>query len=434
MSTELMGRGDFSTISNHTPKRILILMSNTGGGHRAATEAIAEALHHLYGPDASVVVVDAWQHHVAWPVNKIGKSYGWVVNRATWVWKALWLLEHKPKVFDTFMKSIYPLAGPGLLKLFNLYRPDVIVSVHPLITQIPLEVLKRANSSVPFITVVTDMAKGYHTWYDSRTTLCLTPTEAARQQALVYGLDPTQVVVAGQPVALIFAAKPKNDKQELRRKLGLNLDKSTILLAGGGEGFGPIFNIARNISQNVPPVQLVIVAGRNQSLRENLEEVTWEIPTKIFGFVDNMPELMGAADVFVTKAGPGCIAEAFVAGLPLILFDYIPGQEEANVDYVVKHNAGAYVADPEKIATLLSEWLIPNNSKLARMTQNAASLSHPEAALTISHHIYNQASIYQRTSARNQWPKPRSGSTGKHGVGTDPDSRTSPNPAASANA
>jgi len=391
MFTELIEQEKFLAGTNHTPKRILILMSNTGGGHRAAAEAIAEALNHLYGPNVVVSIVDAWQDHVAWPVNKIGKSYGWVVNKATWIWKALWLLEHRPKVFDTFIKSVHPLVGPGLLRLFKLYRPDVIVSVHPLITQIPLDVLQRASLNVPFITVVTDMARGYHTWYDPRTTLCLTPTETARQQALAYGLNPTQVIVTGQPVALKFAAQPQIDKQELRNKLGLDLNRPTILLVGGGEGFGPIFNIARNISQKVTQAQLVIVAGRNRSLQDNLEKVTWEIPTKIFGFVDNMPELMGAADVFVTKAGPGCIAEAFVAQLPVILFDYIPGQEAANVEYVIKHNAGAYVTDPEKIATLLSEWLIPDNPKLAEMTRNAARLAYPEAALTIGRYVWQTA-------------------------------------------
>ncbi len=406
MFTDLVESGDFLAGNNHTPKRILILMSNTGGGHRAAAEAIQEALNHLYGRNVLVSIVDAWQDHVVWPVNKIGKSYGWVVNKATWLWKALWLLEHQPKVFDAFVKSIYPLVGPGLLKLFKLYHPDVIVSVHPLITQLPLDVLKRANLNIPFITVVTDMAKGYHTWYDPRATLCLTPTEATRQQALAYGLDPTQVVVAGQPVALRFAAKPTRNKCELRGKLGLDLNRPTILLVGGGEGIGPIFEIAQHIAQKACQAQLVVVTGRNQSLKKKLAAVNWKIPTQVHGFVDNMPELMSAADVLVSKAGPGCIAEAFVAQLPLILFDFIPGQENANVDYVVNHNAGVYVTDPEKIATLLSEWLTPNNLKLATMTQNAARLAHPEAAATIARHIYRQTAIYKNTTLWGYPPDP----------------------------
>lgn len=434
MFASVMERKDFLAGTNHAPKRILILMSNTGGGHRAAAEAIQEALNHLYGPDVTVSIVDAWQDHVAWPVNKLGKTYSWVVNEAVWLWKALWLLEYQPRLVDTFIDSIYPLVAPGLLNLFQAYRPDAVISVHPLITRLPLTVLKRARLNIPFITVVTDMVKGYHTWYDPRTTLCLVPTELARQQAEGFHFDPGQMEVVGQPVTLKLATGIEENKINLRCKLQIDPHRPTILLIGGGEGFGPILNIARNISQKVSRAQLIIVAGRNQSLKKKLAAVNWEIPTQILGFVNNMPELMGTADVLVTKAGPGCIAEAFVAKLPLILFDYIPGQEEANVDYVVNHNAGAYVTDPQKIATLLSEWLSPNNPKLAEMTQNASRLAQPEAALTIAHRIYQQAGIYKNASAREQWHKPISGSIRRYGPNSGPDSNLSPNPAASSNA
>ena len=73
-------------------KRILILMSNTGGGHRAAAEAIREALAYLYGDAVAVTIVDAWRDHVTWPINRFGTTYGWIVNEAVWFWRALWLL------------------------------------------------------------------------------------------------------------------------------------------------------------------------------------------------------------------------------------------------------------------------------------------------------------------------------------------------------
>ncbi len=395
MVTMMKERGNFLPIHEDDPKRILILMSNTGGGHRAAAEAIKEALEYLYGAGVTVSIVDAWENHVAWPVSKIGKSYGWIVNEAVWMWKAFWLLDNKPRLVDTFLASVYPLIAPGLLKLFRRYRPDVIVSVHPLITQFPLMVLRHARLKIPFITVVTDMVKGYHTWYNPRTTLCLVPTEPARKQALENGVPVNRVEVVGQPVALKFAHGISEEKNALRQKLGLDPHRPAILLVGGGEGFGPMMDIARQTAQTVSQAQLMIVAGRNQSLKKKLEAVDWEIPTTIFGFVDNMPELMGAADVFISKAGPGCISEAFVAELPLILFDYIPGQEEGNVEYVLKHKAGAYVTEAQEIAALLSEWLTPNNPSLMEMTQNAARLARPEAALTIAERIYEQAHLYQ---------------------------------------
>ncbi|MCA9975497.1 MAG: glycosyltransferase, partial [Anaerolineales bacterium] len=98
-----------------------------------------------------------------------------------------------------------------------------------------------------------------------------------------------------------------------------------------------MYDIAREIAQRVPQAQLIVVAGRNKELKQRLENVAWEIPAHIFGFVHNMPELMGAADILITKGGPGTISEAFIAGLPVIISGYIPGQEAGNVQYVLEN-------------------------------------------------------------------------------------------------
>ncbi len=368
-------------------KRVLILMSETGGGHRAAAEAIQEGFNHLYHETVAVTIVDAWKNHVAWPVNRTGNTYGWLVNDAVWLWKSIWLLEHAPNLVDNLLKLVYPLVAPGLSRLFREQAPDVIVSVHPLITQFPLMVLKRQKIGVPFVTVVTDLVSGYHTWYQPNTTLCLVPTDLARQQALDLGMPPDKLEVVGQPVALKFAAG-LGEKTYLRAKLGLDLDLPVVLLMGGGVGYGRLFQIARCIAQKRPPAQLVVIAGRNEALRRKLAATAWEIPTRVCGFVTNMPEFMGATDIFITKAGPGSISEAFIAGLPIILYGYIHGQEEGNVRYVQKYNAGVYLPDPEAIALEVVDWLKPGNPILEQMAHNAARLARPEAVLTIARRIY----------------------------------------------
>lgn len=371
-------------------KHILILMADAGGGHRAAAEAIQEGLIHLYGDAVSVAIVDAWKNHFTWPTNYLPNAYGWIVNEVAWLWKTLWLLEKHQSLTNTILKSAYPLVAPGLLKLFETQKPDVIVSVHPLLIPISLMVLRRARLDTPFVTVVTDMAGGFHLWYHRQTTLCLVPTELAQKQALNLGIPSEKIEVVGQPVALKFA-KGMGEKAYLRRKLGLNQNRPVVLLVSGGEGYGRVFEIARCIAHRVPQTQLVVVAGRNKSLKQKLEAADWPIPTIVFGFVNNMPELMGAADVFITKAGPGSISEAFVARLPLILFDYIPGQEESNVRYVVEHNAGIYVPNPDQIVDILLDWLRPDNPIPAQMARSAANLAHPEAALTVARRVYEQA-------------------------------------------
>jgi 1,2-diacylglycerol 3-beta-galactosyltransferase len=362
-------------------------MSETGGGHRAAAEAISEALDHLYGKAVTVSVVDAWKHHVAWPLNSLASSYHWFITTGDWLWQSFWLLQNRPQLVQRLLQTLYPLVAPGLWSLFKAQQADVIVSVHPLITFFPLLVLRRHQLNTPFVTVMTDLIKGYPAWFQPQTTLCLVPTQLARRQALGLGLAPNQVEVVGQPVGLKFATASRH-KAHLRAHLGLELHRPTVLLSGGGEGYGPIFEIARSIAQRTPPAQLLIVTGRNQALYQKLQQYRWEIPTKIYSFVDNMPELMGAADILVSKAGPGTLSEAFMMGLPVIIFGYIPGQEEENVAYVQSHQAGRYIPDPVVIAQTLTQWFQPGNTTLRHMADQSAQLARPEAALKIAQRVY----------------------------------------------
>ncbi len=70
-----------------------------------------------------------------------------------------------------------------------------------------------------------------------------------------------------------------------------------------------------------------------------------------------MPDFMRASDCLITKAGPGTISEAFIAGLPMILYSYMPGQEDGNIDYVVNEGAGVWAPRPELVVSALRRWL-----------------------------------------------------------------------------
>jgi 1,2-diacylglycerol 3-beta-galactosyltransferase len=169
--------------------------------------------------------------------------------------------------------------------------------------------------------------------------------------------------------------------------LGLCPDRPLFLIMGGGEGVGRLYEVARAVAASRPPAQMVDVAGRNGRLGRRLEAVTWEIPTRILGFVTNVSQWMAAADVLITKAGPGVLSEAFIAGLPLVLSGAIPGQEASNVDYVVRHGAGVAETDPLRIAAWLAQRLRPGDGMLLRMAAAARRLARPGAALQIARQI-----------------------------------------------
>ncbi len=362
-------------------------MSDTGGGHRAAAEAIDEAIHYLYPDTYETFIEDIWAKHTPRPVNKLSRVYPWLTGSGVTLWKALWLTTAAFKLHKIIFPAVSPALQKRITRFFTEINPDIIISVHPLMNHIALKLKDKAGlRRVPFLTVVTDMVSIHPVWICPKVTFCAVPTESARQLALKFGMPSEKVMVTGQPVSLKFASISTAQAQ-LRQKLGLQLNRKTILLVGGGEGFGPVFEISRAISQTASQAQMIVVTGRNSALKRRLEQVRWEIPTRIVGFVNNMPELMGAADILVTKAGPGSLSEAFIANLPIIVFGYIPGQETGNVTYIQQHQAGLLLKDPANIAQLILDLFSADAACLQRMTHNAAALARPEAALTIAQKV-----------------------------------------------
>lgn len=364
-------------------KRILFLISDTGGGHRASAQALAEAIEFLHPEQFDVIVEDIWKNHTPHPFREIPKAYRWVVGPGLPLWRLMWHTMAQPTVQHRILDDIEAVVKDEISAYFRAIRPDLVVSVHPLLNRIGFDCLRDAGFSTPFATVVTDLFTFHPTWIDLRVNRCIVPTEAARSQAIELGMMPDKIAVYGQPVSIKFAQPPGN-KVALRQKLGLDLQRPAVLITGGGEGSGRLLAIARQIAQTVPWVQLLIVTGRNQSLRDELEAMTWPVPTHIYGFVENMHELMVVSDLVVTKAGPGTISEALIAGLPIILSDFIPGQETGNVDYIEGNGAGVFIRNPMDIARVVDQWTRPGNQTLAMLRANATRLARPRASLLIA--------------------------------------------------
>ncbi len=364
-------------------KRILFLMSDTGGGHRASALAIGEAIEHLYPDQFEILIEDIWTEHTRWPVNQMPQLYPWLSNSGTRWWRLLWKTTRQPLLWQGVMRLANLLTRRKMLRFFNEIQPDIVVSVHPALNHLGVKWTKQTCPGAPFYTVITDMVTVHPSWVCPEVTRCVVSTLPAREQAIAAGMPVDKVTVCGQPVGLKFA-NLNGERALLREQLGLDGERPCILIVGGGEGIGRVYDIARAIAQKAAQAQLIIVAGRNKHLKQKLEITTWEIPTQVYGFVQNMPELMGAADILVTKAGPGTLSEAFIAGLPIIISGYIPGQERGNVDYVLENEAGAYAEEPVEIAEIVDNWLQPDSTLLGQMKRNTARLARPHASLEIA--------------------------------------------------
>ena len=364
--------------------RILILMSATGGGHRASAQALQAAFAARYPDRFQVEVVDPWTDYTPWPINRIPRTYSPIVARALWFWKLLWLVFENERALSAVLRLAYLLCRTELRKVLQDYRPHLIISVHPLIQHIFLRLLEQERAPIPFVTVVTDLASFHHGWFHARAERCYVASEAAAEAARRHGLTAQQVRLLGLPVRSAFTdALP--DKATARAQLGLPDSGFTALLLGGGEGMGPVAAIAHAVARRLATTgtaaQLVVICGRNKRLRQALQRSDWPVPVQVCGFVDNVQEWMAASDCVITKAGPGTIAEALICGLPILLSGFIPGQEAGNVSYVVENGVGAYCDTPEGIAAIVSDWA--GGNQLPQMAARARKLGRPRAAYDI---------------------------------------------------
>jgi len=374
--------------------RVLFLFSDTGGGHRSAAEAIIEAMQADFASRFSLEMVDIFKQYAPPPLNFLPDLYPKIV-RFPQAWGAGYYLSNGRSRSEILITSTWPYIRRSTRKLIAQHPAELIVSVHPLANTPVLKALGEVHT--PFITVVTDLVTSHAFWYHRRVDLCIVPTEAARQRAFRHGLRPEQVQVIGLPVAERFC-QPDGDIAQIRARLGWPADLPVILLVGGGEGMGPLEKTAVAIDHARLPLALVVVAGRNQQLKQRLESLPWSSPTFIYGFVREMPDFMKASDILVSKAGPGTITEAFNAGLPIILYSRLPGQESGNVEFVVSEGAGVWAPTTVQIIAALRCWH-ENPSMLATAAQNARRLANPHAAHQIAKILVQRLESHWLTSS-----------------------------------
>jgi len=371
-------------------KRILILFSDTGGGHRAAAEAIRDALLAQHPNDVKIEMVDVFRHYSPFPFKYMPEMYPWIINRSKTSWSMGYRLTNTHNSVRLISRGMYVSIEKGLMRMLREHPADVVVSVHSLLTRLTMQALMQWEQRPPFVVVVTDLVSTHAFWYDRKVDRCLVPTQPAFERGLESGLSADQMRVTGLPVHPEFTTRLK-DKATARQELGWEPTLPTILMVGGGEGMGPMYQTARAINDKRLKCQLVIIAGRNQTLKAKLESEQWNQPTHIYPFVTNMPVLMAGSDILVSKAGPGTISEACIAGLPVILYDAIPGQETGNVDYVVQNDAGIFTPNPAEAAAAVSKWLGEGAEGLKRRSENALRLGRPNAVWDISDEIWAQA-------------------------------------------
>jgi 1,2-diacylglycerol 3-beta-galactosyltransferase len=393
-----------STRARRLPTSILFLIADTGAGHRSAATAIAKALRIVYEqarasgqpvPDVEIHIIDAFTECAQFPLRTSVALYGPVVRHNPRLYGQLFHITNSAKRFDATKRLCQPFLLQGLRALIERIRPDVIVSVHPLLNHITLQAMADVNLSVPLITVVTDLVSAHAAWFARGVAACVVPTLATKHLALAHGLPTGHIHVLGMPVDPSFAARTAATTAERRRALGLDADCAVVLLVGGGEGACGLAEAVQELTRRRIRAQLVVVAGRNRQLYAQMEQLRrcTNTPTGValFGFVQNMPDLMRAADVIVTKAGPGAISEAVACELPIVLTGALPGQEKGNIDFVLQNGLGVLAPTPESVTHHLTALLDTPGWQLDQMRARARAISRPRATFDVARLIASSA-------------------------------------------
>jgi len=371
-------------VTRKTDKKphILFLFSDTGGGHRSAAQAIIEALEVYYPNRVTTEMLDFFVEYAPPPFDMAVTTYA-PMAQVPDLWELGYKLSNGKWRSKLVQEVLWPYIHKAAERLVKEHPCDLFLSVHPIINTPLLRALGDQHD--PYVIVITDMVTTHALWYNNSATITLAPTEEAKQRGVNIGLDPERIQVVGQPIADKFR-QPPAPKAELRKMLGWPQDLPVVLMVGGGEGMGPIEETVRAVDSAQLELVMAIIAGRNDTLKKSLESADLQTQAMVYGFVDNMSDLMNAADIIVTKAGPGTISEAFIAGLPIILYSRMPGQEDGNVDYVVDKRAGVWAPYPEQVVTTLRYWV--NNPDIREeVARTSKSLARPDASKDIAQKI-----------------------------------------------
>jgi len=369
------------------PVRLLFLIGDTGGGHRSAAKAVAQALNNAYPGCFEPFICDPLcgpgaPRRVRW----LAGLYGPAIRLAPWLWGLLWRVASSPRALGWLRRTLMPSVYDGVGRAVAGWRPAVIVNFHPLTAQPAGHARDRGGAPAPVITVVTDLVTAHLSWRDAAVDRLIVPSAAIADQCARDGMPDGHYVQTGLPVAAAFCRPPASaaERHILQRSLGLS-GRFLVVMTGGGEGSGGLYRRAAAILRKVDDVDVVVICGRNQRLRGRLTRLAERAGGRLTvrGFVDNMPDWFRCADIVVGKAGPGTIAEAACCAAPLVLTSYLPGQEEGNAGFVVQAGAGSYATRPRDLAAEVTR-LRRDPAALAAMRAASARLGRPRAAADIA--------------------------------------------------
>jgi processive 1,2-diacylglycerol beta-glucosyltransferase len=321
--------------------------------------------------------VDSFTHTYPVVSRVVARTYLEMLNYAPKVWDYLY---DNPAVAEATESVRGVLNAFSIRKYFELmkrFRPRALVCTQAVPITVLAALKGRGRIKVPLAGVVTDYDV-HRYWLSPHVDLYLVANEDIKRRMVREGIREERVRVTGIPVDPHFAQVP--DRAGERLRLGLHPEKPTVLISGGSRGLGPLDETVAALKRAGDGVQILAVCGHNERARRALQaRYEHDRSVRVFGFTRAMPRLMDAADVLVSKPGGLTCAESLAKGLPLIMIRPIPGQEERNADYLMRHGAAERADTLERLVLLVHD-LTRDPERIARLRRRALALARPHAA------------------------------------------------------
>lgn len=365
-------------------KKILLLSVSAGAGHTRAAEAIRSCIERDH-PGAVAVHIDVMDF-----VPQVFRSiytdlYITLVTRFPALWGVLYRSMNTVSPSATARKirqGIQRLNTGKLLKEIAMIGPDAIICTHFLPAEILSSLIQSGGTHCPVWVQVTDFDL-HRIWVYQGMAGYFSASEEVAFCMRAQGISTQAIHITGIPVMPAFS--DVLDRNECAREFGLDPERMTILLMGGGAGLGKLDETAVKLLAIDADFQLVVLAGKNAKLLRTLNILSKRFPGRLIpqGYTNRMERLMTCADVAITKPGGLTTAECLALGLPMIVHSPIPGQEERNADFLLEQGAALKASDAETLEYKV-RFLLGSPARLAEMRTRAKALGRPYAAESVA--------------------------------------------------
>ena len=344
------------------PKKIMFAISDTGGGHRSAAAAIIAALAPQY--NAQCTIVDLLRATGFPGLKQAPEIYDYCSINHLWLNNLFFRKTNSINRINALTRMIYFQCRQHLEQELETNKPDMVVAVHPLVIGLLRMVRKNSNATWPIITVVTDLVTLHASWATPGADLYLVPTQEAFHSLVKHGIAYNRIICTGFPIHPKFTNNQVLQSQA-RNQLGIELDRFTVLMTGGGVGAGNMKEWATMLQQECSDKQILVITGNNKQLYNELKSSNY-MPNRlhVYGFVSNMETMMSASDVIISKAGPGTIMEGITIKRPLIITEAVGIQETGNIDYTINRRLGYYCPAPKAACQIINEIAIKIDDRI----------------------------------------------------------------------